>query len=90
MTHSFFLDRTGTTPTAAPLWPAIVIPKEAIDAEIERLASLPRPANGRRRSLIVHPEQQAEPRARRRGSRWRSTCCCRASAPCPIARTRPR
>ncbi|HUZ74389.1 MAG TPA: AraC family ligand binding domain-containing protein [Stellaceae bacterium] len=58
MTQSFFLDRTGTTPTAAPLWPAVIIPKEAIDAEIERLASLPRPANGRRRSLVVHPSNQ--------------------------------
>jgi gentisate 1,2-dioxygenase len=37
------------------LWPSIVIPKEDIDAEIERLSSLPRPADGRRRSLIVHP-----------------------------------
>jgi gentisate 1,2-dioxygenase len=37
------------------LWPSVVIPKEDIDAEIERLSALPRPADGRRRSLIVHP-----------------------------------
>ena len=37
------------------LWPSIVIPGEAIDAEVERLAALPRPADGRRRSLIKHP-----------------------------------
>jgi gentisate 1,2-dioxygenase len=37
------------------LWPSIIIPKEAIDAEIERLASGPRPADGWRRSLIRHP-----------------------------------
>ncbi|MGH7091573.1 MAG: hypothetical protein ACREFQ_22000, partial [Stellaceae bacterium] len=55
MTQSFFVDRTGAKPEAAELWPAIVIPKEAIDAEIARLSALPRPANGRRRSLIVHP-----------------------------------
>jgi gentisate 1,2-dioxygenase len=56
MTDSaFFLDRTGAAPTAPELWPAVVIPKEAIDAEVARLASSPRPANGRRRSLIVHP-----------------------------------
>jgi gentisate 1,2-dioxygenase len=53
--NSFFLDRSGATPTAPELWPAIVIPKEAIDAEIARLANLPRPSNGRRRSLIAHP-----------------------------------
>ena len=29
--------------------------KEEIEAEVSRLASLPPPANGRRRSLIVHP-----------------------------------
>jgi gentisate 1,2-dioxygenase len=55
MTQDLFVDRTGAAPQAPELWPAIVIPKEAIDAEIERLASLPRPANGRRRSLIRHP-----------------------------------
>jgi gentisate 1,2-dioxygenase len=58
MTDAFFLDRTGATPTAAPLWPAVVIPKEAIDAEVARLAAGPRPANGRRRSLIVHPDNR--------------------------------
>ena len=58
MTQSFFLDRSGTPAAPPPLWPAVVIPKEAIDAEIERLASEPRPANGRRRSLIVHPSNK--------------------------------
>ncbi|HUK61351.1 MAG TPA: AraC family ligand binding domain-containing protein [Stellaceae bacterium] len=52
---AFFLDRSGAQPAQSTLWPAIVIPKEAIDAEVERLAGIPRPANGRRRSLIVHP-----------------------------------
>jgi gentisate 1,2-dioxygenase len=32
-----------------------VIPKEAIDAEVARLAELPRPADGRRCAWIVHP-----------------------------------
>jgi gentisate 1,2-dioxygenase len=50
-----FLDVTGGRPAAMDLWPAIVIPKETIDADVERLANLPRPANGRRRALIVHP-----------------------------------
>jgi gentisate 1,2-dioxygenase len=56
--ESIFLDRTGAIPAASPLWPAIVIPKEAIAAEIARLAGLPRPANGRRRSLVVHPSNR--------------------------------
>jgi len=50
-----FLDRSGSAPEPIDLWPAVVIPKETIDGEIERLASEPLPANGRRRSLIVHP-----------------------------------
>jgi gentisate 1,2-dioxygenase len=52
---AFFLDRSGAPPASSALWPALVIPKEAIDEEVARLARIPRPANGRRRSLIVHP-----------------------------------
>lgn len=37
------------------LWPSYIIPKETIDAEIERLAAAPRAADGWRRSLIRHP-----------------------------------
>jgi gentisate 1,2-dioxygenase len=37
------------------LWPSYIVPKEAIDAEIARLAAGPRSADGRRRSLIRHP-----------------------------------
>jgi len=55
MTESPFLDRSGWTPPPLDLWEPIVITKEQIDAEIERLASIPRPSNGRRQSLIVHP-----------------------------------
>jgi gentisate 1,2-dioxygenase len=36
-------------------WTPIVVTKREIDAEVERLAGLPAPANGRRESLIVHP-----------------------------------
>jgi gentisate 1,2-dioxygenase len=50
-----FIDQTGKSPGKIDLWPAVVISKETIDAEVERLANLPRPANGRRRSLIQHP-----------------------------------
>ena len=52
----FFHDRTGTSQDQPlDLWPPVVIPKEQIDAEIERLADLPAPNNGRREALIVHP-----------------------------------
>ncbi|BDE07401.1 hypothetical protein WPS_26770 [Vulcanimicrobium alpinum] len=52
---SFFVDRSGARAPDLDLWPSIVIPKESIDAEVERLASIERPADGFRRSLIVHP-----------------------------------
>ena len=61
---AFFLDRSGAQPTSSALWPAVVIPKEALDQEVERLASGPRPANGRRRSLIVHPANKISSRTR--------------------------
>jgi gentisate 1,2-dioxygenase len=54
-----FLDRSGAQPEPIALWPSVVIPKEAIEAEVERLASLKRPENGRRRALITHPNADA-------------------------------
>ncbi len=54
-----FVDRTGATEVPRDIWPPVVVTKEDIDAEIERLAGLPRPADGRRRSLIVHPRATA-------------------------------
>ncbi|MBX3707634.1 MAG: hypothetical protein KF911_13475 [Pseudomonadales bacterium] len=36
-------------------WPPVLISGRQIQAEAERLADLPRPANGRRRTLLVHP-----------------------------------
>jgi gentisate 1,2-dioxygenase len=50
-----FVDQTNVSALKTELWPSIVITREEIEAEVERLASLPIPANGRRRSLIVHP-----------------------------------
>lgn len=49
-----FID--SNRPRENSLWAPVVITKEEIDAEIARLASLPAPADGRRESLIVHPE----------------------------------
>src|SRR5260370_27665348 len=51
----YLADRTDVTDGKIELIPPVVIPKEAIDAEIERLASLPAPPNGRRESRVVNP-----------------------------------
>ncbi|MCH7486232.1 MAG: gentisate 1,2-dioxygenase [Proteobacteria bacterium] len=54
--ESPFIDRTGKSlERPQDQWPPYVIPKEAIDLEIERLADLPAPNNGRRESFIAHP-----------------------------------
>ena len=50
-----FVDRTAAAPEANQFWAPVVIGRERIDAEVERLANLPNPADGRRQSLIVHP-----------------------------------
>ena len=52
---SVFVDRCNHAYKQADFWESIVIRKEQIDAEIERLASIDKPADGRRHSLIVHP-----------------------------------
>jgi gentisate 1,2-dioxygenase len=51
-----FIDRSGMASGELNLIPAALIKKAQIDSEIERLASLPVPANGRRVSLIASPE----------------------------------
>jgi gentisate 1,2-dioxygenase len=54
--ESVFIDRSGAeSEDLNTYWTPIVITKEQIEAEVERLAALPAPANGRRESLIVHP-----------------------------------
>src|SRR6267142_5463476 len=58
MRNDYFRDQTGATPKDLDLWAPVVITKEEIDSEIERLASLPAPSNGRRRSLVVHPRNK--------------------------------
>src|SRR5215469_5149523 len=55
MKSAVFIDGSGALPERDPVWEPIVISKEEIDQEINRLASMPRPANGRRRSYVVHP-----------------------------------
>lgn len=58
MSNSIFVDGSGALPDRETPWEPVVIPKEDIDREIERLAMLPRPVNGRRRSYIVHPSNR--------------------------------
>lgn len=50
-----FVDVSNRRPPEPNYWPALVIPKASIDREIERLASIDRPAHGRRSSRVVHP-----------------------------------
>ncbi len=50
-----FVDRTGAAEPRHKPYEPVVITREEIEAEVERLASLPPPANGRRASLIVNP-----------------------------------
>ncbi len=56
MTGGKFLDVSGATFKAPELWEPIIIRADEIDAEIDRLASIPRPSNGRRESLVIHPQ----------------------------------
>jgi len=41
-----FVDRSGTPAPKLNLWPATLIPKMDIEAEVERLTHIPAPANG--------------------------------------------
>ncbi|MEE4582754.1 hypothetical protein ACFV27_27040 [Streptomyces antimycoticus] len=54
--HARFVDISGQEPEPIRPWAPVKISRARIEAEIERLASLPRPANGRRGTLIVHPD----------------------------------
>jgi len=53
-----FIDRTGAQTRKQDLWPSVVIPREDIEAEVASLAAATRPSNGRRRSLITHPQSE--------------------------------
>jgi gentisate 1,2-dioxygenase len=50
-----FVDQTGQRPRDNHYWAPVVVTREEIDAEVSRLAALPRPEDGRRHSLITHP-----------------------------------
>jgi gentisate 1,2-dioxygenase len=56
MTDAFKFHEAGdTAPRKQHLWPTLIVPRASIDAEIERLASIARPASGRRAATIEHP-----------------------------------
>ncbi len=49
-----FVDRTGASESTSEILDPVLIKKEAIQTEVERLAGLPAAANGRRVSQIVN------------------------------------
>lgn len=51
-----FIDRTGYSTPPLELWEPVIIPKEEIATEVARLEGAPRPDNGRRQSVIAHPD----------------------------------
>ena len=53
-----FVDQSGAVPAPVRWWEPLVVTREDLAAEIDRLASIDRPADGRRRSLIVHPRAE--------------------------------
>jgi gentisate 1,2-dioxygenase len=53
-THRF-VDISGMPPKTPEVWAPVRVPAERIASEIERLASAPKPADGRRAASIVHP-----------------------------------
>lgn len=58
MNPSIFVDARGPLTGKEVQWEPVVITKEQLDTEIARLAAMPYPANGRRRSYIVHPQNK--------------------------------
>ena len=57
--NELLVDVSGRGYTMPEMWQPIVVPKATIIAEIERLADEPKPGNGRRASLVVHPQSTA-------------------------------
>ena len=49
-----FIDRTGLSEEPLTFPAPVIIEKQSIDSEIDRLASLPAPENGRRVSMVAH------------------------------------
>jgi gentisate 1,2-dioxygenase len=59
MSSEFRFVQVGAPRPQQP-WPSIIVPRRAIEAEIERLADLALPATGQRASAISHPRNTHE------------------------------
>src|SRR5436190_24224869 len=59
MTGKRFEDISGRAAADLDYWEPMIFSGEEIDGEVERLAAIPQPANGRRESLVVHPRSAA-------------------------------
>ena len=59
-----FVDISGRDPDDPDMWDPVLFTAAEIEAEIERLASLPAPPDGRRESLFVHPRATSRAGAR--------------------------
>lgn len=57
MTENGFnlVDGSSAAPEQIKPWSPVLVPRETIEREIERLADAPRPQDGRRATMIVHP-----------------------------------
>ena len=86
-----FVDRSGQ-PRQRELdwWDPVVITRDELNAEADRLASLPAPPDGRRESLSSTPAPASRASAWPPASRCRCRCCCRARPPGRSATTRRR
>ncbi|SFB89971.1 Gentisate 1,2-dioxygenase [Polaromonas sp. OV174] len=51
-----FLDVCGAAPRVQNTWAPLVVSKQEINLEVERLIDAAKPDNGRRASMVVHPE----------------------------------
>ena len=49
----------AVAPASLDLWEPVIITGEQISTEVDRLASLARPANGRRETMLIHPRATA-------------------------------
>ena len=59
MTERFqFVEIGSTPPRQQDLWPSIIVPRGAIEAEAGRLASIALPSTGLRASAISHPHNK--------------------------------
>jgi len=61
MTDHTFTDVSGTPATGEPdYWQPVIFRAAEVDAEVQRLAGLPPPSNGRRSSVFTHPRSPVE------------------------------